>query len=72
LAFIGHAEKCQALADAAPTELERARLLQLAQMWLEFAKTRRRILILEGKYKPHNAADDWAGGKRLMVLDSEE
>jgi hypothetical protein len=53
LAFIGHAEKCQALAEAAPTGSQRARLLKLAQMWLEFAKTRRRVLIIEGNIGPN-------------------
>jgi hypothetical protein len=72
LAFIGRAERCQTLAEAAPTDIQRARFLQLAQIWLEFAKTRRQILIIEGTYKPHNDVDGGTPGDGLAALESEK
>ena len=44
LACIGHAEKCQALAVTAASEIHRAEFLKLAEMWLDLAKTRRQWL----------------------------
>jgi hypothetical protein len=71
LAFIARAEKCQALAEAASTDVNRAHYLQLAQVWLEFARARRQMLIIEGKYKPVDGADDGAAGSGITVLKSE-
>lgn len=52
LAYTARAEKSQAFAEIASTEIHRARFLYLARMWLDLAETRRRILIIEGKLKP--------------------
>jgi hypothetical protein len=68
LALICHAEKCQALAEVASTDVNRARFLQLSQAWLDLATTRRQMLIIEGKYTPNGAA----GGNWITVLESKE
>jgi hypothetical protein len=72
LAFIGRAERCQALAELATTDVQKFHLLKLAEMWLEFARNRRQLLILEGTYKPVDGGDNWNVDDWIAALGSEQ
>jgi hypothetical protein len=72
LACIGHAERCQALAETAPTEIQKARFLRLAQILLEFADTRRQILIIEGTDKQYDGAVRWVAGDWINAPECQE
>jgi hypothetical protein len=53
LACIGHADKCQALAVAATSDVQKAEYLAMAGMWLELADERRKLLLKTRSNGPH-------------------
>jgi hypothetical protein len=52
-ACIGHADKCQALAVAATSDVQKAEYLAMAGMWLELADERRKLLLKTRSNGPH-------------------
>ena len=53
LLCVGRAEKCQALATSAPSDMHKTEYLKLAELWLDQAQTRRQWLTDAGLLTSH-------------------